>query len=151
MGTSCDADIDECISNPCLNSATCVNTVGSYRCSCAFGYAGNACQLDVNTCRSAPCFNGATCVNKVDDFQCLCASGFSGSRCETDINDCLSMPCLNGGTCVDQVCVLIKANIEIFAIHFFHYQNNINWNISLHCHVDWRQKAFHFTLSCESD
>lgn len=37
-------DINECNGKPCKNGATCVNTVGSYRCQCASGYNGQNCQ-----------------------------------------------------------------------------------------------------------
>ena len=33
-GSSCNTDIDECLTSQCLNNATCVNTPGSYYCSC---------------------------------------------------------------------------------------------------------------------
>jgi len=103
-GFSCEADINECLTNPCLNNATCVNTLGSYWCSCATGFTGYSCQLDVNRCRSSPCLNGATCVNLINGFQCSCAAGFTGTRCEVEIDECMSTPCFNGATCLNQVC-----------------------------------------------
>ena len=37
-------DVDECLtSEPCLNGAKCVNTLGSYNCSCKPGYTGRHC------------------------------------------------------------------------------------------------------------
>lgn len=32
-------DVDECVSNPCING-DCVNTPGSYHCKCHEGYQG---------------------------------------------------------------------------------------------------------------
>ena len=40
-----DLDIDECSSNPCQNSGTCVDGIARYSCSCANGYTGNNCQI----------------------------------------------------------------------------------------------------------
>ena len=37
-------DVNECLDNPCKNGATCVNTPGSYNCSCITGWEGLQCQ-----------------------------------------------------------------------------------------------------------
>ena len=37
-------DIDECASNPCLNGATCTQSLNLYTCSCATGYTGMNCE-----------------------------------------------------------------------------------------------------------
>ena len=31
-GQLCDTDVDECLENPCLNGATCLNLNGSFEC-----------------------------------------------------------------------------------------------------------------------
>ena len=36
-------NIDECISNPCMNGATCSDGVNEYTCTCVDGYAGTMC------------------------------------------------------------------------------------------------------------
>lgn len=40
-------DIDECFtgSHMCANGATCVNTQGSYTCTCATGWTDDTCQI----------------------------------------------------------------------------------------------------------
>ena len=38
------SELDECVSNPCMNGATCLDLVNSYQCQCAAGYTGNTCQ-----------------------------------------------------------------------------------------------------------
>ena len=37
-------DVDECLSDPCLNGATCTDLMGHYRCDCALGYDGTNCE-----------------------------------------------------------------------------------------------------------
>ncbi|XP_034640998.1 protein HEG homolog 1 isoform X4 [Trachemys scripta elegans] len=38
QGEDCSEDVDECLSNPCPDLATCNNTQGSYVCKCPLGY-----------------------------------------------------------------------------------------------------------------
>lgn len=35
------SDIDECLASPCDDNAACLNTDGSYECSCAPGFEGD--------------------------------------------------------------------------------------------------------------
>ena len=49
-------DVNECLDNPCANAGTCVNSIGSYSCSCTGGWEGSNCQTGIiqyhNTCIS---------------------------------------------------------------------------------------------------
>lgn len=36
-------DINECLSNPCVNGAECINTPGGYTCNCKEGWTGLNC------------------------------------------------------------------------------------------------------------
>lgn len=49
-GDMCQADMDECTSNPCLNGATCNDYVNSYTCTCKPGFSGVHCQDNDNDC-----------------------------------------------------------------------------------------------------
>ena len=38
------SDVDECLSDPCMNDATCKDELNGYVCNCAVGYSGNHCE-----------------------------------------------------------------------------------------------------------
>ena len=42
------ADINECTSSPCMNGATCTNTVNAYTCGCVAGYMGTNCETGLS-------------------------------------------------------------------------------------------------------
>ncbi|XP_071789471.1 uncharacterized protein [Asterias amurensis] len=94
-----------CLSNPCLNGATCLTGTNSYVCSCTAGFTGTNCQTATNPtppCLSDPCQNGATCLPGTNSYTCVCDAGFTGINCQTASSTppCLSNPCLNGATCL---------------------------------------------------
>ncbi|XP_012369215.1 aggrecan core protein [Octodon degus] len=43
-------DLDECLSSPCLNGATCVDTMDSFTCLCLPSYGGDLCEIDQEVC-----------------------------------------------------------------------------------------------------
>ena len=118
----CECDLDECLSAPCLNGATCedsldsrwdrwsrrwkpVSPIDAFNCTCAPGFANGItadgladgstvgiCAIDVDECLSEPCFNGGTCTAGWDMFTCTCMPGWEGERCELDIDECRSGP-----------------------------------------------------------
>uniref|UniRef100_A0A8C7YEY0 Sushi, nidogen and EGF-like domain-containing protein 1 n=1 Tax=Oryzias sinensis TaxID=183150 RepID=A0A8C7YEY0_9TELE len=92
-------ELNECLSQPCLNGGSCQNNVGSFLCTCKDGFSGNRCQLDTNECLSEPCMNRGTCEDKPGSYLCHCRPGFGGQSCELEQDDCESSPCLNGGVC----------------------------------------------------
>ena len=57
QGPTCDIDVDECTGFRgtelgCQNGATCVNTAGSYRCTCPTGWFGVHCTQKTDGCNS---------------------------------------------------------------------------------------------------
>ncbi|CAH3029853.1 unnamed protein product [Porites evermanni] len=95
-------DINECAKgNPCKNGGTCVNNVGSYKCTCRKEFSGKHCETDVDECAKNPCKNGGSCKNSFGGYSCTCASGWLGKNCDTDVNECTKKPCKNGGKCTN--------------------------------------------------
>nr|XP_015220808.1 PREDICTED: fibrillin-3 [Lepisosteus oculatus] len=100
-------DMNECQENPgiCVNGI-CINTDGSFRCECPFGYnldyTGVNC-VDTDECSIGnPCRNG-TCTNVVGGFECACQEGFEPGpmmTCE-DINECALNPLLCAFRCIN--------------------------------------------------
>uniref|UniRef100_A0A8C6Q8Y9 Fibrillin 2b n=3 Tax=Nothobranchius TaxID=28779 RepID=A0A8C6Q8Y9_NOTFU len=100
-------DMNECLDNPgiCQNGI-CINTDGSFRCECPFGYnldyTGVNC-IDTDECSIGnPCGNG-TCINVVGGFDCTCQEGFEPGpmiTCE-DVNECSQNPLLCAFRCVN--------------------------------------------------
>ena len=84
-------------------NASCMDTIGSYVCSCTDGYLGNGfnCSgkllsvtisvykltslfLDIDECQSLPCDSNATCLNTIGSFTCACNGGFTGNGSQCD-------------------------------------------------------------------
>ena len=40
-------DVDECVSDPCVNGGSCINKPLSFECRCPPGYVGDRCQYGV--------------------------------------------------------------------------------------------------------
>nr|XP_025965130.1 sushi, nidogen and EGF-like domain-containing protein 1 isoform X4 [Dromaius novaehollandiae] len=102
-GKRCHIDVDECLSHPCQNGATCINNVNSFSCSCPPGFKGASCEIEESPCETKVCQNGGKCQVANGTAVCLCQPGYAGEDCQTDVNECESSPCLNGGHCVDLV------------------------------------------------
>ncbi|XP_076009719.1 sushi, nidogen and EGF-like domain-containing protein 1 [Genypterus blacodes] len=92
-------EINECLSQPCLNGGTCRDQVASYLCDCVEGFSGKRCQTVVSECLSEPCKYGGTCEDLPGSYLCHCPQGFKGKSCEIELDGCDSNPCLNGGVC----------------------------------------------------
>jgi len=75
-------DINECLSTPCQNGATCEDELDSYACSCAVGFTGTHCEMNIDECASSPCHSGHKCFDLINGYKCHCAPGFRGTNCQ---------------------------------------------------------------------
>jgi alpha-tubulin suppressor-like RCC1 family protein len=99
-------DIDECAGDPvCDENATCINTEGSYTCTCNPGYTGDGhhCELIVD-CSNNPdiCDVNASCEEVEGQMVCVCNEGYAGDGLTCSLlADCIADPslCDENATC----------------------------------------------------
>ena len=89
-GGVCDIDVDECVSSPCGNGATCLESgvtsivpYHEYSCGCPAGFAGGLCPYDY-----------------IDEYEVECSIA-TGGNCDIDVNECSSSPCQHSSSCSD--------------------------------------------------
>ncbi|XP_049322590.1 protein crumbs homolog 2a [Astyanax mexicanus] len=132
-GIFCSESSEKCVSSPCQNGATCVDTMDDYVCLCSrdgvrymgkdceelydacvfaecegcvseLGTGNFTCPAEVDECASDPCVGARTeCLKEPDGFLCLCPDGLGGDDCTARITDCVDQPCLNNATCRRQL------------------------------------------------
>ncbi|KAM8921283.1 protein delta homolog 1 [Pelodytes ibericus] len=85
VGDYCEIDIDDCISNPCLNGGNCTDIGTGFQCHCPTGFSGPSCSDVSPLCNSNPCVNGGSCYSKPEGFLCTCLPGYTGNTC-ADVN-----------------------------------------------------------------
>ena len=97
-GSSCE-DVNECSDNNGGCDDACINTPGSYSCSCSTGYMllydGKSC-IDIDECLSIEdVCNGGDCRNTPGGFSCVCSGGLmmgpDASSC-LDLDECVIEP-----------------------------------------------------------
>lgn len=99
-GRNCEININECESNPCFKTGSCVDGVGSYTCECEPGFEGIHCEIDIDECdKYKPCVHG-TCLDGRDNYLCDCDQLYGGKNCSVSLIGCQNLPCLNSGTCI---------------------------------------------------
>nr|CAB3231610.1 C-type lectin domain family 4 member F-like [Phallusia mammillata] len=87
-GIRCEKDIVECSTgtHDCHQHATCINTVGSFQCSCNVNYTGDGRQCRPNFCSTnvGLCKNNGTCMDTSTAYNCSCNIWYSGNNCEQE-------------------------------------------------------------------
>lgn len=73
-------DVDECAdgSHTCSDNENCINTVGSFICSCKNGYGGASC-LDIDECALGlhDCVDiNQNCTNTIGSYTCPCSTDY---------------------------------------------------------------------------
>ena len=79
-------DKDECQKEPCNKNAECINTEGTFNCSCNTGYIGDGFSCtDTDECADNvhDCSYDAQCINTKGSFTCSCDRGI-GSNCTSE-------------------------------------------------------------------
>ncbi|KAF7216714.1 protein crumbs homolog 2a [Nothobranchius furzeri] len=104
-GTLCTAASDRCLSAPCQNGATCVDTQNDYACLCTrdgVQYMGKNCDELYDACFFAAC-EDCISVPGTSKYSCICPDGLTGDNCTEEVDECQSNPCSEPRTlCVDQ-------------------------------------------------
>ncbi|CAL1529150.1 unnamed protein product, partial [Lymnaea stagnalis] len=105
-------DIDECSTGKHQCTGICVNTPGSYNCSC---YEGAKLQNDQRSCIECDKYHwGPACVNECNCSLngtaqcsrvtgCVCRPGWAGQTCSSDIDECSAVvpPCPSLSNCIN--------------------------------------------------
>lgn len=85
-------DIDECLNGTaCDVIADCLNTNGSYVCTCPDGYRGNGIDncTNINECQENidDCAMRASCTDTDGGYNCTCNDGYAGNGtiCESKL------------------------------------------------------------------
>ncbi|XP_056147027.1 protein crumbs homolog 2-like [Lampris incognitus] len=105
-GILCTATSEKCLSAPCQNGATCVDTMNDYACICprdGVRYMGKSCDQLYDGCFFAPCEECTSTPGTVD-YTCICPDGLTGDDCMQELDECESNPCSEPlSHCIDQL------------------------------------------------
>lgn len=113
-GFTCE-DVDECLTNPCVNAQECKNEpVGSFSCVCANGTKLAGDKVKCQDCDDG--FFGEQCAQQCIcdtthgncsrvDGTCNCFEGWTGVYCDQDVDECTRSPdpvqCGDNSYCVN--------------------------------------------------
>ncbi|XP_066432336.1 uromodulin-like [Eleutherodactylus coqui] len=122
------SDIDECAyswSNNC--SGLCINTYGSYRCECAYGFIESPSKIcvDIDECSDEKlnsCHSLAYCTNYPGGYSCACPYGYYGDGNHCEVNECIRGDCGR-----DKDCTKSKGSFKCFDPCFNYVIRNDPW------------------------
>ncbi|NXH17708.1 SNED1 protein, partial [Bucco capensis] len=90
-----------CLSHPCQNAGSCLETEHGYLCKCQKGYTGQDCQDKLS--EGCECRNGGSCLEGNITI-CQCPAGFFGLLCEFEVTTTpcnMNTQCPDGGYCME--------------------------------------------------
>ncbi|NXM70843.1 SNED1 protein, partial [Serilophus lunatus] len=90
-----------CLSHPCQNAGSCLETEQGYICECQEGYTGQDCQDQL--LEGCECRNGGSCLEGNVTI-CQCPPGFFGLLCEFEVTTTpcnMNTQCPDGGYCME--------------------------------------------------
>ena len=99
VGAACET---EKVVSPCAEQASCMDTEGSFTCTCDAGYEGDGfscANIDECAQEASPCDPNAQCFDSQGGFECVCGEGYFGdgfSCCEDGDGD---MVCTGEDVC----------------------------------------------------
>ena len=102
-GYQCE-NIDECterVDYVCGTHSTCIDNVGSFKCVCDTGFAGNITCRDIDECvdETHNCAGDAVCVNNEGSFTCTCATGFESTHVASAVSATEAIECVDTNEC----------------------------------------------------
>ncbi|XP_041880520.1 sushi, nidogen and EGF-like domain-containing protein 1 isoform X9 [Corvus kubaryi] len=90
-----------CLSHPCQNAGSCLETERGYVCECQEGYTGQDCRDQLS--EGCECRNGGSCLEG-NVTVCQCLPGFFGLLCEFEVTTTpcnMNTQCPDGGYCME--------------------------------------------------
>ncbi|NXR12276.1 SNED1 protein, partial [Semnornis frantzii] len=90
-----------CLSHPCQNAGSCLETEQGYICECQEGYTGQDCRDKLSD--GCECRNGGSCLEG-NVTVCQCPPGFFGLVCEFEVTTTpcnMNTQCPDGGYCME--------------------------------------------------
>ncbi|XP_075273908.1 sushi, nidogen and EGF-like domain-containing protein 1 isoform X2 [Opisthocomus hoazin] len=90
-----------CLSHPCQNAGSCLETEQGYVCECQEGYTGQDCRDKLS--EGCECRNGGNCLEG-NVTVCQCPPGFFGLLCEFEVTTTpcnVNTQCPDGGYCME--------------------------------------------------
>ncbi|KAK0050577.1 mucin-4, partial [Biomphalaria pfeifferi] len=122
-GPDCSVDIDECTQNQAIcaskNNTECLNTNGTYVCSCKLGYGktsgSDGCQACSDNFYGKDCSQQCNCNSfhstcDKTNGTCLCNKGWTGPTCDDDVDECTNNSSCN--SLKNEKCVNSQGSFE---------------------------------------